>query len=147
MTYKFINLSEEKQLHREAAKWFSEKWELDAAIYLESIRSEELVPSWFVVLDGERIIAGAGVIDNDFHNRPDLTPNVCALFVEEEYRGKRLSQLVLDEIGNYFKNQGIDTLYLITDHEDLYEKFGWEFKTMVKEADTNQTIRLYCKQY
>lgn len=36
-----------------------------------------VIPNWF--------IAGAGVIENDFHNRPDLTPNICALYVEEDY--------------------------------------------------------------
>ena len=35
-------------------------------------------------MNGERFIAGAGVVDNDFHDRVDLTPNVCALFVEKD---------------------------------------------------------------
>ena len=42
------------------------------------------ITQWYVIVDGQRnIIAGAGVIENDFHDRKDLTPNLCALFVEE----------------------------------------------------------------
>ena len=33
-------------------------------------------------------ISGAGVIENDFHDRKDLTPNLCALFVEERKCGR-----------------------------------------------------------
>ncbi|MDF0478965.1 GNAT family N-acetyltransferase [Vagococcus sp. PNs007] len=147
MTYKILNLDEDKSLHKKAAEWFSSKWNLDAAIYLESISSTELIPSWFVVLDEakNKIVAGAGVISNDFHDRPDLTPNLCALYVEEDYRGKRISERLIDEIGHYLNSQGIETLYLITDHVGLYEKYGWEFNTMVKEDETEQSIRLYEK--
>lgn len=31
------------------------------------------------------IVGGLGVIENDFHNRKDLTPNVCAVYVDEDY--------------------------------------------------------------
>ena len=80
MTIKIIQLSEYPMLQNEAAKWFASKWEIDELIYLESIQSEGLIPSWFVALEDEKIIAGAGVIENDFHNRPDLTPNICVLY-------------------------------------------------------------------
>ena len=41
---------------------------------------------WYLCLDGDTIVAGLGVIENDFHDRKDLTPNVCAVYTEEEYR-------------------------------------------------------------
>lgn len=45
------------------------------------------IPQWYVIVDGQRnTIAGAGVIENDFHDRKDLTPNLCDLFVEERKR-------------------------------------------------------------
>lgn len=38
------------------------------------------IPQWYVIVDGQRnIIAGTGVIENDFYDRKDLTPNLCAL--------------------------------------------------------------------
>ncbi len=55
------------------------------------------IPQWYVIVDGQRnIIAGAGVIENDFHDRKDLTPNLCALFVEERKRGRGIAGVVLD---------------------------------------------------
>ncbi|MUS09241.1 GNAT family N-acetyltransferase, partial [Acinetobacter baumannii] len=33
-------------------------------------------------------------------------------------------------------NQGIQTLYLITDHTEFYEKCGWRFLTLVKDEGT-----------
>ena len=145
LTYKIINLKERPDLHLQAAEWFSSKWELEASNYLESIQSQELVPSWFLTLDEEKIIGGLGVIENDFHNRPDLSPNICALFVEERYRGKRLAQKMLEEVGEYFNDNGISSMYLITDHEGLYEKYQWTFETLVQATETGETIRLYSR--
>ena len=52
-------------------------------------------------MDGEKIVAGMGVIENDFHDRKDLAPNVCAVYTEEAYRcrgiaGKLLGYVVED---------------------------------------------------
>lgn len=145
MSVKIVNLAEHQSLQQEAAKWFDSKWGIDEEIYLESIQSEGVIPSWFVVLDGKNIIGGAGVIENDFHDRPDLTPNICALYVEDEYRGKRLSEQLLNEITKSLSSNGIKNVYLITDHEGLYEKYGWDFVTIAKEDETNEEIRLYGK--
>lgn len=53
--------------------------------------------SWYVIVDGQRnTIAGAGVIENDFHDRKDLTPNLCDLFVEERKRVRGIAGVVPD---------------------------------------------------
>lgn len=31
-------------------------------------------------MDGDKIAGGMGVIENDFHDRKDLAPNVCAVW-------------------------------------------------------------------
>ena len=41
---------------------------------------------WYLCLDSECIVGGLGVIENDFHDRKDLKPNVCAVYTEKEYR-------------------------------------------------------------
>lgn len=75
-----------------AAVWFSRRWGIPAESYRESmeqcLRRKAPVPQWYVVRDGGRLLAGAGVIANDFHDRKDLTPNLCALFVEPPWRGR-----------------------------------------------------------
>lgn len=121
-----------------AAAWFHEKWHIPEAAYRESMEESLLVvggvPRWYLVLDDEdRIVAGAGVIENDFHTRKDLRPNLCALYVEECWRGQGIARFLLDTAREDMGRAGIPRLYLITDHENFYEKCGWEFLTMVKE--------------
>ena len=91
------------------------------------------MPQWYVALKGEQIIGGLGVIENDFHKRKDLTPNVCALYVEEECRRQGIAGKLLDHVCRDMREKGIDTLYLITDHTSFYERYGWEFLCLVEE--------------
>ena len=39
--------------------------------------------------------------------------------------------------------QGIQTLYLLTDHTHFYERYGWEFLCMVEEEGDRGESRLY----
>ena len=47
-----------------------------------------------------------GVIDNDFHNRADLTPNLCALYVEPTFRHQGLAGILLTTVGDFLANSG-----------------------------------------
>ena len=64
------------------------------------------------------------VIENDFHKRKDLTPNVCAVYVEEEYRGQGIAGGLLEYACRDMEKRGIGTLYLATDHTSFYERYG-----------------------
>ena len=128
-----------------AAAWFSEKWGLPQQSYRESIRACRAagVPQWYVVPDGKGgIAAGAGLIENDFHNRPDLCPNVCALFVEQAYRRRGLARALLRYIREDAARMGITTLYLVTEHTDIYVKCGWQHCAMCKDDD-GLPLRVY----
>ena len=90
MNNEIISLHSHPEWRIPAARWFQEKWGIPLEEYLtsidECIEGRAAVPQWYIMTDGGRIIAGAGVIANDFHDRKDLTPNVCALYVESELR-------------------------------------------------------------
>lgn len=94
-------------------------------------------------LDGDNIVGGLGVIVNDFHNRKDLTPNVCAVYTEKEYRGQGIAGHLLHTVVADMKRKGITPLYLITDLTDFYEKYGWEFFCMVQGEEDPEQIRMY----
>ena len=104
----------------------------------ESIRGTDPVPQWYIVTEGKRIIAGAGVIANDFHDRKDLTPNVCALYVEPELRRRGIAGHLLEHISRDMAAKGISPLYLITEHTSFYERYGWEYLCMVQGDDGEQ---------
>ena len=142
-----VSIARAPELAEEAAAWFHEKWGVPLAAYRESmaacVRGEGPVPRWYVYREGGRIIAGAGVIENDFHRRPDLAPNLCALYVEPDCRRRGLAGLLLGHICRRMAALGVDTLYLITDHVGFYERYGWTFLCMVEE-DGGGTARMYC---
>lgn len=128
------------------ARWFQEKWEIPLEEYLtsidESIKGTVAVPQWYIVMEGKQIIAGAGVIENDFHDRKDLTPNICALYVEPERRCRGIAGHLLEHICKDMAAKGISLLYLITEHTSFYEHYGWEYLCMVK-GDDGEQMRMY----
>ena len=114
----------------------------EASIW-ECLAGKNNIPQWYVIInDKGKIIAGAGVIENDFHNRKDLSPNLCALYVEEEYRKRGLGKYILDFIREDMADMGIERLYLVTDHTEFYEKCGWDFLTMVRD-EGGEEERMY----
>ncbi len=140
-------LREYPELKEQAASWFCQKWGIPYEAYEESIaqcvEKKTGVPQWYVIVnEKQEIIAGAGMIDNDFHDRKDLTPNLCALFVEEEYRKQGLARYLLDRIRLDMSSMGIRRIYLVTDHTEFYEKCGWQFLTMVNDEEDFQE-RMY----
>ena len=81
-SYRCLTLREDPALKDAAAQWFHEKWGVPKEAYLECMEEylgEQTENGWYLCLDGEKIIAGMGVIENDFHDRKDLSPNVCAV--------------------------------------------------------------------
>lgn len=97
--YEICRLREHRELHKAAAEWFHEKWGVPEEAYRESMSAcseeEGAVPRWYVMMIDGRIAAGSGVIENDFHNRKDLTPNVCSVYVEENYRCQGIAGMML----------------------------------------------------
>ncbi len=145
--YDIVKICNKPELKDAAADWFHDKWKIPAEEYLESMNTcltkQNAIPQWYVVLDGDKIIAGIGVIENDFHNRKDLTPNVCAVYVEKEYRCQGIAGEMLQFVCRDMKNKNINTLYLITDHTSFYERYGWKFLCMVKCDGESDMIRMY----
>ena len=55
----------------------------------------------------------------------EYSPLLKWLFVEEKYRGQRLSEQLIDAVGGYAKALGYARLFLATWHTGLYEKYGF----------------------
>lgn len=147
MTYTLIALRERTDLQERAAAWFHDKWKVPVGAYLDSMRENDNnrsgVPQWYLALDGDGEIAGGlGVIENDFHKRPDLAPNICAVYVEPAARGQGLSRRLLDHACDELKAFGLTDVYLITTHTAYYEHCGFEFFVMVEEEDGGM-VRMY----
>lgn len=148
-SFRIINISEQPELRERAAEWFHLKWSIPVEEYLgsigECIAGRNAVPQWYMVLEGGEIIGGAGVIDNDFHERKDLSPNVCAIYVEEWQRCRGIAGRLLEHICLDMKRRSVAVLYLVTDHTTFYERYGWSFLGMVQETGSGSLIRMYRK--
>lgn len=144
--YRYIKLTEEPKLKDEAASWFHHKWGVPKEAYLECMEAylnSETEYGWYLCLDVEKIIAGMGVIENDFHERKDLTPNVCAVYTEENYRCKGIAGKLLNMVVADMKEKGVSPIYLVTDHVGFYERYGWEFLCMVQGEGEPDMTRMY----
>ena len=147
MSYTIISLEDQPQIKDQAAAWFHEKWGVPLQAYLESmdacLAGTGAVPQWYVAMEGKRILGGLGVIENDFHDRKDLTPNVCAVYTEPDCRGRGIAGALLNHVCADMQKKGIDTLYLVTDHTSFYERYGWEFLCMVQGDGEPDLTRMY----
>ena len=144
--YTYVTLRQKPELKETAAAWFHDKWKVLQGAYLECMEAYlngETEYGWYLCLDGGRIVGGLGVIENDFHDRKDLTPNVCAVYTEKEYRYQGIAGQLLNIVVTDLKSKGITPIYLITDHTSFYEKYGWEFLCMVQENDAPDMARMY----
>jgi GNAT superfamily N-acetyltransferase len=129
-----------------AAEWFHSKWGVPKEAYLECMNAylnKETELGWYLCLAGDKIVAGLGVIENDFHDRKDLTPNVCAVYTEEEHRCKGIAGKLLNMVVDDMKKKEIEPLYLVTDHTSFYERYGWEFICMVQGDGEPDMTRMY----
>ena len=79
-----------------------------------------------VALDYEKICGYCTVTKTDCIPEICYTPYIGYLFVDEEYGGNRLSQKLIQYAMDYLKVVGFDRVYIVSDHENLYEKHGFE---------------------
>lgn len=146
MDYKIIRLIDKPKLKEQAAQWFHEKWNIPLEAYLESMDeclNGKTIPQWYMAMEGDCIIGGMGVIENDFHDRKDLTPNVCGVYTEENKRGRGVAGDLLNYVCSDMGKKGIETLYLVTDLTSFYERYGWEFFCTVQGDGELELSRMY----
>ena len=141
-----ITLREKPELMDAAASWFNSKWGVPKEAYLECMEAylaKETALGGFLCLDGGKIVGGLGVIENDFHDRPDLTPNGCAVYTEESHRCRGIAGELLNMAVEDLRAKGISPAYLVTDHTGFYERYGWEFLCMVQGDGEPDMTRMY----
>ena len=144
--YNFITLRKMPELMNDAATWFHSRWGVPREAYLECMEAylhQETEYGWYLCLDGDRIVGGLGVIENDFHDRKDLSPNVCAVYTEEDYRCQGIAGNLLNMAVEDLRSRGITPVYLLTNHTGFYERYGWEFLCMVQGDGEPYLSRMY----
>ncbi len=142
----YVTLRDRPDLVTSAAAWFHEKWHVPVDAYFDCMTAylrRETEYGWYFCLDGKRIVGGLGVIENDFHDRKDLIPNVCAVYVEPTHRCRGIAGQLLYMAVEDLRSKGISPVYLVTDHVGFYERYGWEFFCEVRNDGGETTSQMY----
>jgi N-acetylglutamate synthase-like GNAT family acetyltransferase len=128
-----INLRENSQYKDRAVEYFQKIWSNkdSKAVYEDcitrSLVTENPLPIWYLLIDGDEIIGCVGLITNDFISCMDLWPWLAALYIEKEYRGNNYAGLLIEEVIKDTAKAGFRKLYLATDHIGYYEKFDFKY--------------------
>lgn len=144
--YTYITLRERPELKARAAAWFNSKWGVPTQAYLscmDDYLAKKTEYGWYLCMDGDNIVGGLGVIANDFHNRKDLTPNICAVYTEKEHRCRGIAGKLLNNAVADLKSKGISPVWLVTDHTSFYERYGWEYFCEVRCDGESNTSSMY----
>ena len=146
MNLKYITLKQMPNLIDDASLWFSHAWGIPKEEYYKVMKdylNGNTDYGWYIALDNLKIVAGLGVIKNDFHARVDLYPNICAVYTDPAYRGNGIAGKLLNLAVEDLKNSGITPVYLITNHMGFYEKYGFEFYNYITTEDGVNRIYIH----
>ena len=128
--YRIVNVKAYSEGLEKAAQYIHGKWgsKDNYMFYLDAISNSscgDALPRFYLLLKDLEIVGCYALLVNDFVSRQDLMPWFGCLFIEEHERGKRLSEKLFSHSRIEAKKAGYDTISLTTDHDGLYEKFGW----------------------
>ncbi len=91
-----------------------------------------------LLIDNNELLGFISLFPKDAKEEPDLSPWFATIYVKSNYRGKGYSKLLANAIINEARNRGFKTLYLKTELDNYYEKYGAKYIKMI-----NDTEKLY----
>ena len=126
MDFKMINSSDEMW---NVVRDYAENCSWSAGKSLANAMENDLFTEWervVIAIDEQKICGYCTVARTDCIPDVSYTPYIGYMFVGEEYRGNRLSQKLIQYSMAYLKSIGFDRVHIVSDHENLYEKYGFE---------------------
>ena len=133
MQYEILNVHEYTGGLEKAVRYIYSKWGNSRNYYFywdaishSAVESINKLPKFFLMLKENQIVGCYGLLANDLVSRQDLLPWFACLFIEETERGKRLSSELFVHAKAEASKMGYEKIFLTTDHDGFYEKFGWK---------------------
>ena len=88
-----------------------------------------------VLLDDNYLAGFISIFPTDGEERKDLSPWYATMYVKKEFRGKGYSKILNSAILEEAKNRKIKRLYLKTELNNYYEKFGAKFIEVLSNGE------------
>ena len=98
----------------------------------------------FAAIADDQIVGMASIMKTDYYPLPDIYPWISCVFVTEAYRGNRISGMQIAHANDYARRIGFDKTYIPSEHEGLYEHYGYEYVRDIVNYG-NGIDRLYVK--
>jgi len=95
-----------------------------------------------ILLDDDKLVGFISIFPSDGEERKDLTPWYATMYVKKEYRKKGYSKLLNDSILEEARKRGYKKIYLKTDLQNYYEKFGAIYIENLKNGEKLYYINL-----
>lgn len=147
---KIYNIKDKKEYIKEVAELTQKEWgkptysknEFNAKVSRKICKiTKNLDNPLFcklILLSDSSLVGFISIFEHDCNERMDLFPWYATMYVKKEFRGKGYSKILNDSILKEAKNRGFKKIYLKTDLNNYYEKFG------AKHLDNlNDTEKIY----
>lgn len=89
-----------------------------------------------ILVEKNNLIGFISIFPKDSEEKKQLTPWYVTMYVKEKYRNNGYSKILNDAILKEAKNRKFKVLYLKTDLENYYEKFGAIFIKKLKSGES-----------
>lgn len=98
-----------------------------------------------LLTDGENLVSFCTLAEKDDIQPTELTPWIGWVYTFPAYRGRRCAGQLLARAEALAKEDGMERVYISTNHEGLYEKYGYAFHAMMKDIE-GEDSRVYAKR-
>ena len=108
----------------ETSSWEEAKDHLADMIRRWEFSGDEAV---FAAVAEDRIVGMATFLMTDYYPLPDIYPWVSSIYVDEAYRGRRISGTLIEQANAYAKSRSYEKTYIPSSFFGLYEKYGYRY--------------------
>ena len=81
--------------------------------------------SVFAAVSEDRVIGFCTFLKTDYYPKNRYSPWISSIFVDESYRGNRISKKMIETVISYAKEQGFSKVFIPSDMIGFYEKYGF----------------------
>lgn len=97
-----------------------------------------------LLAEGDQLVSFCTFAEKDDIPSTVLTPWIGWVYTFPDHRGRRCAGILLGHAEALAKKAGMRHIYISTDHNGLYEKYGYEFYQVMKDVH-GEDARVYVK--